>query len=255
MGANSQIEWTDHTFNPWWGCIRVSPGCEHCYAESQAKRYGHNIWGPASTTDRRFFGDKHWQQPLLWNAKAEAAGERRRVFCASMADVFEDNRSLVNERNRLWQLIRETPSLDWLLLTKRPENIGLMMGWDVMGWPNVWLGTSTENQEQADKRVPLLLERRDQVPVLFLSVEPQLGEVCLHSWLPRLDWVISGFESGPGYRPGNVDWLRHTRNECAAAGVAWFFKQHGGRTHAEGGCLLDGVETKEFPTPRRWAFA
>jgi hypothetical protein len=136
--ALTSIEWTatlapdgklraGYTFNPWWGCIRVSPGCEHCYAESQAKRYGHDIWGPASTTPRRFFGDKHWSEPLKWNRDALALGMRLKVFCASFADVFEDNDSLIPHRERLWEVIAETPQLDWLVLTKRTENIREMM--------------------------------------------------------------------------------------------------------------------------------
>lgn len=109
MGKNSKIEWTHHTWNPWWGCVKVSQGCEHCYAETFAKRTGHSIWGPAKTTQRRTFGDKHWAEPLKWDADAAKAGERHRVFCASMADVFEDHPQLHAERPRLWSLIAQTP--------------------------------------------------------------------------------------------------------------------------------------------------
>ncbi|HEY2512934.1 MAG TPA: DUF5131 family protein, partial [Polyangiaceae bacterium] len=118
MVANSKIQWTDHTFNPWWGCQRVSPGCEHCYAEAFAKRTGHGVWGP--TAQRRFFGEAHWKEPLKWNEAAKRSGQRARVFCASMADVFEDRWELEPHRARLAGLIRVTPHLDWLLLTKRP---------------------------------------------------------------------------------------------------------------------------------------
>lgn len=188
---------------------------------------------------------------------------------------------LIAERQKLWDVITGTPHLDWLLLTKRPENIAMMMPWRVAGWPNVWLGTSTEDQQQADLRIPLLLGRRDQVPVLFLSVEPQLGPVTLFDtsegvlrgvgvirsggrshdgpsgpseWVDDsysgIDWVIDGGESGPKHRPFDPEWARSLRNECSEAGVAFHFKQHGGRTHAEGGCLIDGQEWKQFPTPR-----
>lgn len=119
MAKNSRIEWTTHTFNPWWGCVKVSPACKHCYAESWAKRVGSNVWGIKA--ERRFFGDKHWSEPVKWNAAAAASGMRARVFCASMADVFEDRRDLDVHRIRLWKLIEATPRLDWLLLTKRPE--------------------------------------------------------------------------------------------------------------------------------------
>jgi protein gp37 len=263
MGKGTNISWTDFTFNPWWGCQRVSPGCEHCYAETFAKRTGHAIWGPAKTTARRFFGERHWTEPYAWDAAAEKAGVRRRVFCASMADVFEDNPMVGPARDNLWRIIRGTLSLDWLLLTKRPENIASMLPEGY--WPNVWLGTSTEDQQRADERIPVLLRSRDQVPVLFLSVEPQLGPVNLRRWLgleptvsggympiapAQLDWVISGGESGPAHRPFNIAWARLTRDQCRAAGVAWHFKQHGGLHHAAGGCLIDGEEVKEFPTPR-----
>lgn len=186
MGKTTEIQWCDATFNPWWGCIKVSDGCKNCYANSLDKRYGGNHWGPNS--ERRLFGDKHWAEPLKWNKEAQTAGVRKRVFCASMADVFEDREDLEEQRDRLWATIAETPFLDWLLLTKRPENIGDMIPWsdgnpnnwwkaDVSMWPNVWLGTSVENQQAADERIPHLLD----VPatVRFLSCEPLLGPVDL----------------------------------------------------------------------------
>jgi len=132
MAKNSSIEWTHHTFNPWWGCTKVSPACDHCYAETWAKRVGQAVWGKESP--RRFFSDKHWTEPIRWNADAVADGERRRVFCASMADVFESRAELNPWRIRLWELIEATPMLDWLLLTKRPQNIGKMVPWEKK-WP------------------------------------------------------------------------------------------------------------------------
>lgn len=191
MGEGSKIQWTHHSFNPWWGCQRVSPGCERCYAESFAKRVGLKVWG--ANAERRFFGDKHWNEPRKWNAKAEAAGERHRVFCASMADVFEDRPELAEHRERLWRLIAETPSLDWLLLTKRPENIRRLAPWKAMvdevryddrpEWPaNVWIGTTVEDQKRAEERIPWLIE----VPaaVRFLSCEPLLEQVDLENVEP-----------------------------------------------------------------------
>jgi protein gp37 len=251
MGKSTEISWTDHTFNPWWGCFKVSAGCTNCYAETFAKRVGQQIWGPRETTERRLFGDKHWAEPLHWNAEAEKAGVRRRVFCASMADVFEDHPQLPPVRRRLWSLIEDTPHLDWLLLTKRPENVATMLPQKY--WPNVWLGTSTEDQQRADERVPVLLRYRDLAPVLFLSAEPLLGPIDLSIAVDGrvttvdVDWVIVGGESGPRHRPFDPAWARDLRDQCQSAAMAYFFKQHGGRTHAEGGCELDGREWKQFP--------
>lgn len=172
MTANSKIEWTDHTFNPWIGCQAVSPACDHCYAE---KLVNGRMRGDFS--QRRRTSDSNWRQPLAWNRKAEKEGRRYRVFCASLADVF-DNQAEEMWRADLWQLIEATPHLDWLLLTKRPQNVQNMLptGWGD-GWPNVWLGTTVENQTEADRRIPHLLK----VPakVRFLSCEPLLGPVDL----------------------------------------------------------------------------
>lgn len=263
MGETTKIAWTDHTFNPWWGCQRVSPGCEHCYAETFAKRVGLKVWGPQS--ERRFFGDKHWAEPLKWNRKAAAEGRRARVFCASMADVFEERVDLVEPRARLWRLVVDTPHLDWLLLTKRPENAHRL--WDQARllssepdgatWQeNVWLGATCEDQRRADERLPHLLE----VPaaVRFVSYEPALGPVDLSRWVfdrdaairramrgpaalnreqaddviaHPLDWVIVGGESGPSARPFDAAWARETVAQCKSAGVACFVKQMGSRPY------------------------
>ena len=177
MGERTAIAWTDHTFNPWWGCERVSPGCQNCYAEAFAKRTGHDVWG--KNAGRRFFGDKHWAEPLKWNAAAEAAGEPALVFCSSMADVFEDRPELVPHRERLWELIEATPHLIWQLLTKRPWNARVLTRFRYFhGLPdNVWIGTTVEDQQRADERIPHLLD----IParVRFLSCEPLLGPVEL----------------------------------------------------------------------------
>jgi protein gp37 len=182
----SKIEWTDYTFNPWWGCARVSPACRSCYADTLATRYGHDqLWrrkGP-----RRLMSDTHWKQPLKWNRDAERDGTPKRVFCASMADVFEDHPDVAESRQRLWDLINATPWLHWQLLTKRPENVAAMAPWG-NDWPDhVWLGTSVENQRWAETRIPHLLA----IPAKtrFLSCEPLLGPVDLSQWMTPISPV------------------------------------------------------------------
>jgi len=248
MAENSKIEWTDHTFNPWIGCTKVSPACKHCYAEALDKRWGRNNWGANAT--RTLTGAANWKKPLQWNKQAEKEGRRYRVFCASLADVFEQHGnpqtadSMTAWRRDLWDLIESTPNLDWLLLTKRPENVAVMTPehWDDVNWPhNVWIGTTAENQAEADKRVPELLK----IParVRFLSCEPLLGPVEMSDYFGKLqpindesytdpvrngiDWVICGGESGHGARPMHPDWARSLRDQCAAAGVPFLFKQWG----------------------------
>lgn len=224
MAKNSRIEWTTHTFNPWWGCVKVSPACVHCYAESWAKRVGQRVWG--NDAGRRFFGTSHWAEPIKWDAAAKASGERARVFCASMADVFEARDDLDEWRARLWELIGRTPNLDWLLLTKRPELVGQLAPWKD-DWPaNVWLGTTVEDQKRAEERLPHLTA----IPaaVRFISAEPLLGPLLIQPWLKSgVDWVITGGESGPKARPSSPSWFRDLLNQCMAADVAFHFKQWG----------------------------
>jgi len=226
MAKDSSIEWTHHTFNPWWGCTKVSPGCKNCYAETFSRRIGQHIWGRRA--DRRFFGDAHWREPLKWNTEAARRRIRSRVFCASMADVFEHRAELSPVRERLWELIAETPALDWLLLTKRPEYVSRLVPW-ANNWPsNVWIGVTAENQQWAARRIPILL----QLPaaVRFLSCEPLLGPVDLTSWIRgerRIDWVIAGGESGHKARPMSPEWARKLRDQCADAAVPFHFKQWG----------------------------
>jgi protein gp37 len=249
MGADSKIEWCHHTFNPWVGCTKVSPGCDNCYAEAMMdKRLGVVKWGgePKRTSEA------NWKKPLGWNGRAKHLGARHRVFCASLADVF-DNQVPVQWRVDLWRLIASTPHLDWLLLTKRPQNMARMLpfdseraGWGIAWpWPNVWLGTTVENQEEADRRIPHLLAVTARVH--FLSCEPLLGPVDLridnYAIATRLNWVIAGGESGPNARPMQPDWARSLRDQCAAAGVAFHFKQWGehhpdGERWANGGYAL-----------------
>ena len=157
MARDSAIEWTGHTFNPWWGCTKVSPACDHCYAETWARRTGFDIWG--ANTPRRHLSDDYWSQPLRWDRAAAQSGRRARVFCASMADVFEWNRTLDGLRKRLWKLVDSTPHLDWLLLTKRPHLARRLAPWP-SAWPvHVWLGTTVENQHFADRRHPFSARR------------------------------------------------------------------------------------------------
>lgn len=255
MGTDSAIEWTDHMFNPWEGCQKVGPGCDNCYAEARDQRFtGGKHWGPGAP--RRLTSDANWRKPLAWNRDAAKTGTRPRVFCASLADVF-DNAVDWGWRDRLWALIHATPHLDWLLLTKRPSNIANMLplmddleypAWGT-GWPNVWLGCTVVNQTEADRDIPKLLA----VPafVRFLSMEPLLGPVDLGLYLSAgrptysiqdigiqldpqfawrhgsLNWIITGGESGPKARPMHPDWARSLRDQCQAAGVPFFFKQWG----------------------------
>lgn len=331
MAALTRIEWADSTFNPWRGCTKVSPACDNCYAATMSKRNPQILgqWGDAAAGGTRVVAaEKQWREPLKWNAAAardSSLRERPRVFCASLADVFEDwtgemrdsagkilhrcraghvygldaiyahgaecesgcNRAAIlmtmaDVRRRLFALIDATPNLDWLLLTKRPKNIARMMprpSFDHAGWngtldgywhqvqkprSNVWLGTTVENQEQADARIPHLLTA--PAAVRFLSVEPLLGPLNLNPWLmrnsdccnavmvntgwccccdrfcrerPKPDWVIAGGESGPGARPSHPDWFRSVRDQCTAAGVPFFFKQWGDWASPEQVCAAE----------------
>lgn len=282
----TKIQWATHTFNPWRGCTKISPGCTNCYAETMSRRNPGTlgVWGDKGT--RVIAAESYWRQPVRWNRQAvadRAAWERAmslcrseydspgpyqrpRVFCASLADVFEDRRELIAPRARLFQLIEQTPALDWLLLTKRPERFPMCLPWlnpkdSGEPFPNVWLGVSVEDQARADERIPLLLET--PAAVRFLSVEPLLSEVNLtrcsfpdrSGWWnvldgrltckvkadsgpdfwaetekpirPHVDWVIVGGESGAGARRFEMDWARSIQAQCNAAEVPFFFKQAG----------------------------
>jgi len=231
MAKDSGIEWTHHTFNPWWGCTKISPACKNCYAETWAKRVGRLLWGPKAP--RRVPSETYWEQPLAWNREANRSNERRRVFCASMADVFEDRRDLDVHRERLWKLIAATPKLDWLLLTKRPQRVNALTPYGT-NWPdNVWLGSTAENQKWLDKRMGELSST--YAKILFLSCEPLLGPLDLSRWIAeartggarKLDWLIAGGESGGRARPTNPEWFTSLRDQCVHAGVRFHFKQWG----------------------------
>lgn len=259
--GKSKIEWTNYTFNPWIGCTKVSDGCKHCYAEMYGKRFGVE-WGPGGA--RRRTSTSNWKQPLAWNAKAERESTVPRVFCASLADVFESNVQTEQWLPDLFRLIERCDGLTWMLLTKRPENVWRLIENNVGMrradvWlsenPHVWIGTSVENQEQADKRIPKLL----MIPAArrFLSCEPLLGSVDLAragnntcvEWFESggIDWVICGGESGPGARYMSDLWVSSMRDQCVAANVPFFFKQWGGVHKKQTGCELDGRTWDECP--------
>jgi protein gp37 len=243
---NSHIAWTNNTFNPWLGCEKVSAGCQFCYAEMMSRRFGHQVWG--RDAPRRFLSDAYWREPEKWNREALRSGVRRRVFCASMADVFEDRRDLDPWRERLWVLMEQTPALDWLLLTKRPEHISRMVppAW-MRAWPDhVWIGTTAENQEWADRRIPELL--KIPAPVRWLSAEPLVGPIPALP-LDGIHWVIVGGESGPGARPMDLSWARDIRGQCADADVTLFMKQLGGHPNKRDELeqMPEDLRIREYP--------
>lgn len=251
-----------------WGTASRSIGSRFL-PPNVANRTGRSIWGPPATTERRFFADKHWQEPLKWNAAAEKVGERARVFSASMADVFEDHPEVGPHRERLFRLVEQTPWLDWQLLTKRPENVLRMIpeAWHTNPPANWWQGTSVENQAAADERIPHLLQV--PAPVRFLSCEPLLGPVVLEQvydgrymhWLTGeyqdgdrkkriidgLSWVIVGGESGPKHRQMDVAWLASLVNQCQAAGVAVWVKQDSGPYPGKQGRIPDDLMIQQLP--------
>ncbi len=280
MAANSAISWTDHTWNPWIGCTKVSPACDHCYAEAWAKRYGRAEWGDHP---RQRTSAATWRQPLKWNKETPGAF----VFCASLADIF-DNQVDPQWRRDAFEVMRATPRLTYLLLTKRPGNIDKLA--EAAGGlpPNAAIGCTVVTQDEANRDVPILLASGGPHRVRFVSIEPMLEAIdlrrlreftgkpivnalrglvthgdylarspseCSHNTrtqisppeLPALNWVICGGESGPGARPIDPDWVRSLRDQCAAADVPFHFKQWGGFTAKAGGKTLDGREWCERP--------
>lgn len=244
MGIKTIIAWTHHTFNVAWGCTKISPGCKNCYADSLSERYGHDVWGPRNL--RRTFGAAHWAEPLKWNREAEATRERRRVFCSSMCDIAEDHPTIIAEVKKLWPLIRRTPWLDWQLLTKRTDRYEKILPDDWGdGYPNVWLGTSIENNDYVF-RADIL--RQLPATVRFISYEPALGPLDKID-LAGIDWLIMGGESGPGFRPMDKQWARDIKARCEAAGTAFFYKQSAAY-RTEMGVELDGQIVRNYPSPR-----
>lgn len=256
--SETTIEWTatrlpdgrvlpGYTFNIVWGCTKVGPPCDHCYAEAWAKRVGYgNLWGPDA--DRRTFGDKYWAQPLKWDRETSAAGIRRRVFCSSMADVFDNHPKLAPERTRLWKLIEATPKLDWLLLTKR---VGNVMGMVPQHWQerfpsNVHMGATMGNQAELDRDIGKLT--RIPAKVRFISFEPLLSAIDLPvghimTGFPQhitrdgraigaplsIHQIIVGGESGPGARSMVLGWVKQIVRDCQSMGVPVFVKQLGAK--------------------------
>lgn len=249
MGEATKIQWCDHTFNPWRGCTKVSPGCAYCYAEQQSKRNPGVLGNWGDRGKRVIASESYWRLPLKWDRQARSDGVRRKVFCASLADVFEDRPELDEPRQRLFDLILHTPNLLWLLLTKRPV---VMADWLCgsgvfgsrnahvwgQGWPNVWLGVSVEDQARSRERLPVLLS----VPAVvhWLSCEPLLGPLdlgdCLHEYhgcppdrwpYGPVRWVVVGGESGTSSRPCEVSWVRSIVRQCRQVNRACFVKQLG----------------------------
>jgi protein gp37 len=253
MGEVTSIAWTQHTFNPWWGCMKVGPGCDFCYAEAFDRRLRGDHWGTGK--ERRYFENFHWDAPLKWNREAEASGKRSRVFCASMADVF-DNEVDQSHRERLWHLIRVTPMLDWQIVTKRIGNAPKMLPEDWgNGYPNVWLLSTVVNQEEAERDIPKL--RAVPARIHGLSIEPQLEHIDLTRYaLDPSWWVICGGESGAKARTFMLDWARSLRDRCTATGTPFFFKQTGSRPDGERikgkgddpAQWPDGIGVRQFPT-------
>jgi protein gp37 len=268
MAEETGIAWTDSTFNPWRGCMKVSEGCKNCYAEQLVtKRQGLPVWGQDAR--RIVAAESTWKNPIRWNKQAGKDGRKQKVFCASLADIFERYEGPAMDavwaaRARLFVLVKDTPNLIWQVLTKRPENIMDMVpqSWRD-SWPrNVWIGCTVENQKRAADRLPHLL--RVPAAVRFVSYEPALEPVDFARievvkpeppngpgvWLNALtghvigpddilphhvDWLIIGGESGPGARPFNPVWADWTVTQCKAAGVPVFVKQMGSNPTFRGG--------------------
>lgn len=244
MAENSGIEWTHHTFNPWIGCTKVSPACDFCYAEEWNKRYdGGKNWGPHAPRRRT----KTWGNPVKWNREAERLGIRYRVFCASLADIGDNHKSIMPEwRSDLKRLIDDTPHLDWLLLTKRPQNLKKYYPDEML--EKCWIGTTVENQEEAERRIPHLVEINARVR--FLSMEPLLGLTSIVPWIDKIHWVITGGESGTNYRAADPEWFRSLRNQCVNANVPFLFKQWEGKNQSiikSKGRELDGIVWDQYP--------
>lgn len=228
MAENSKIEWTHHTFNPWIGCQKVSAGCDLCYAETQNnhRKWNGGTWGPHAPRKRTSEGN--WKNPLKWAKEARLTGTRPRVFCASLADVF-DNKAPEGAFMDLLKLISATPELDWLLLTKRPENILKVAPWE---WKsaipsNIWLGVTCEDQAAYDRRWPIL----QSLPawVRFISYEPAIGPLRLYDEKDQPSWLICGGESGHAPRRMPEEWMENIMLDCRARGVAFFAKQMTGK--------------------------
>ena len=273
MGKNSAIGWCNHTFNIVWGCTKIAPGCANCYAERESTRFGWDVWGPDK--ERRVLSDKYWREPLRWNTAAEVVGKKALVFCGSMCDWLEDHPTVNEQRARLWPLIKETPWLTWLLLTKRIENFEPMIinrsidNAAAIGWKNlprnIMLGISAGVQEIYDKKWPILqgLSAGMDIPT-FVSLEPLLEpinlDICYNFYSQALlpDWIIVGGESGPKARPMKEEWVIDIIKQAGNTPV--FVKQMGDHWHKrfkqlawppDKNFLPDTVRVQKFPQEAR----
>ena len=261
MGKDTRISWAHHTQNFWIGCTKVSPGCANCYAEAQQDHLYHRVkWGkgnPRSLT-------KTWKEPLKWDREVQEKGIRCRVFTNSLSDFFDEEVS-EDWRFNAMDVIKKTPNLDWLILTKRIQKahdfLANVIGWP---WPNVWVGASIENQEAVDYRLPIL--GRIPAAVHFISAEPLLEAIDIRAhlikathyspntgpegevWNHPLDWVICGGESGEGFRNMRASWAQNLFDQCQAEKVAFFMKQDSSLYNESKGKIPDGLwNVKEFP--------
>lgn len=243
---DTHISWTDNTFNPWIGCTAVSPGCDHCYAETLNHRWGNDNWGKGKP--RRVTSESNWHQPVKWNKEAAKAGRVEKVFCASLADVMDDE-APVGVRERLWALIDSTPNLIWQLLTKRPTRYERYLP-AVFKHNNVWLGTSAETQDYYNVRWPILAEISEKMNLKsFISYEPALGPLTLRQCFGRCpDWIIMGGESGPKRRIMSQSWAENLKKECEDSGISFWMKQMSARTPEEGAALIPvDLLVRQFP--------
>lgn len=236
---DSKIAWTDNTFNPWIGCTRISEGCLHCYAESQDHRWGNDRWGKGKA--RKLTSKSNWDKVLVWNKEARESGKSVKVFCASMADIFDQEVS--NEwRVKVFELIQMTPYLDWLLLTKRAYEQRNFINSNYPGLRNVWAGVTVENQEN-EWRIDDL--EKTNCAVRWISYEPAIGPLSIRKDI-LVDWIICGGESGNGARPFNLRWARNLRDQCKMNGKAFFMKQLGANWHGE------TLEENEMDWKKKW---
>lgn len=242
MGEVTGISWCDHTFNPWIGCTNISPACDHCYAESLAKRWGWVEWGAGKPRKRT--SEANWRKPLAWDRAAKAAGTRPRVFCASLADWADTEIPSTWRRDLFDDVIRATPNLEWLLLSKRHARLMPLLGSHARNLSNIRIGVTVEDDHHARMRLPYLREVKAAGYPTFVSYEPALGHVKWAPWMDCVDWLIAGGESGAGYRRPDPKWFQDARDTCEAAGVPFHFKQWGGMAD---GATLDGCEHYKFP--------
>jgi protein gp37 len=247
---DTAIEWADDTFNGWWGCTEVGPGCDHCYARELSRRYGKDVWGPGKERSRN--SAKYWEdEPKKFERAAISIGRRRRVFFNSMSDVFDAEVSQ-QWRIDLFNRILRTSYLDWLLLTKRigravKDSDFIKLCRDDARCAPIWLGTSVEDQIRFNLRINNLSQ--SPADLAFLSAEPLLGPIDIRGHEEAIDWVIVGGESGPDPRPMNIEWARQLKDQCKAAGVAFFMKQLGGYPDKRKSLdqFPDDLRIREFP--------